>query len=84
MSGGSFDYAYGRVETFADSLAEKLKHNDEADEYGCIYGFRPETVARLREVEFFARTAASLMHDVEWLYSGDVGEDSFMERVHKK
>lgn len=81
MSGGSFDYAYSRVEGFAGELADKLARND-VEEDGWKYGFEPATVAKLREIEALARKAAALMKEAEWLYSGDTGDESFMKRVH--
>lgn len=72
MSGGSFDYAYCRVNTFADELSEKLDSETE---------FEPEVIGKLRMIESYSRKAAMLMKEAEWLYSGDTGEDSFMKRV---
>ncbi len=81
MSGGSFDYAFGRVNDFADALSVKLDMNDCEDGDGWKTGFSPETVAKLREIEVIARKTAALMMETEWLYSGDTGEESFAERV---
>lgn len=81
MSGGSFDYAYSRVQNFSDELSNKLDRNDVEDGYSWKVGFSAETVAKLREVERLARRTAALMKEVEWLYSGDTGEDIFAERV---
>ena len=84
MSGGSFDYAYGRVNQFADELGVKIDEHDRKNEYGeTPYAFEPATLAKLREIEQLARRTAALMKEAEWLYSGDTGEDSFMDRVSK-
>ena len=82
MSGGSFDYAYSRVNVFADELANKLDRND-VEEDGWKYGFEPATVEKLREIEALARKTSEMMKEAEWLYSGDTGDESFMERVRK-
>lgn len=81
MSGGSFDYAYSRVNDFADELGLKLDKNDVEDGDGWKVGFNVSTVAKLREIEALARRTAALMKEAEWLYSGDTGEESFAERV---
>ena len=82
MSGGSFNYAYGTVDQFADDLGVRLDEFDKADEFGDKrYEFEPETLAKLREIERLARYTARLMKEAEWLYSGDTSDASFMKRV---
>lgn len=75
MSGGSFDYAWLRVTKFANDLDERLEDPREDDE------FQPETITKLREIEKTVRLAGKLMKEVEYLYSGDTGNETFLERV---
>ena len=77
MSGGSFNYAYQKAQWFADDLEERLDVT--VPENG--WTPEPETTKTLREIVKIARYAARLMKEAEWLYSGDTGDDSFMERV---
>ena len=71
MSGGSFDYAYCVVQRFADDLALRLDEFDKTDDCGDQQNLiEPATLAKL-------------MKEAEWLYSGDIGDDSFMARVAK-
>lgn len=82
MSGGSFDYVYGRVEQFADELGVRLDEHDKPNEWSDKpNAFEPATLAKLREIEKLARYTARLMREAEWLYSGDTGDESFMRRV---
>ena len=82
MSGGSFDYAYGHASNFACELANKLDQFDKVTEWGDQPNlFPPEVLAKLREVQETVAHAAFLMKEVEWLYSGDTGSDTFMEHV---
>lgn len=82
MSGGSFDYAYARANEFAYELANKLDQFDKVTEWGDKPNlFPPEVLAKLREIQATAEQAAKLMKEVEWLYSGDTGSDTFMRRV---
>lgn len=84
MSGGSFDYAYGRVDQFADELGVRLDEHDRKNEYGeTPYDFEPATLAKLREIEALARHTAKMMKEAEWLYSGDTSDESFMARVRE-
>ena len=81
MSGGSFDYAYQRVKTFADDLRDKIDENDKPDRYGDAYRFSPEVLAELTALAADAIRLAIRMRAAEWLYSYDIGEDTFMKRV---
>lgn len=81
MSGGSFDYAYGRVDQFADELGLRLDQHDKVEWGYQPNKFEPATLAKLREIEALARHTAKLMKEAEWLYSGDTSDDSFMMRV---
>ncbi len=82
MSGGSFDYAYLRAHQFADELWIRLDEVDKVNEWGETPNkFEPATLTKLREIQHLARRTAALMREVEWLYSGDTGDDEFMLRV---
>jgi hypothetical protein len=39
------------------------------------------TIEKLKEIQVMADHTAALMREVEWLYSGDTGDESFMARV---
>lgn len=73
MSGGSFDYVYYRVSEFADQLDEKLSEKDDSmtDEV------RKEMVAISNKAHLLWKE----MKEVEWYYSGDTGNESFLERL---
>ena len=73
MGGGSFDYAFNRLVTFADELEQKL--DDE------LHPGNAEVRLRLRRLVSEARRLAPIMKEAEWLYSGDTGEDTFLRRV---
>ncbi|WP_274644821.1 hypothetical protein [Pseudomonas serbica] len=81
MSGGSFNYAYSRVQDFNEALAEKIRNNDIPDEYGDVAGYPPEVLVVLNDVQAQTVQIAALMKAVEWLYSGDYGPETFLERV---
>jgi hypothetical protein len=81
MSGGSFNYAYSRVQDFSESLAEKIRNNNVPDEYGDVSAYPVEVLAVLSSVQAQTEQIAGLMRAVEWLYSGDYGPETFLERV---
>jgi hypothetical protein len=85
MSGGSFNYAYSHAEEFADKLERKLRDSAEApvrpgDEGGPMT-FEPAVTARLHHIALQVRQASALMKEVEWLYSGDSGDESFLQNL---
>jgi len=82
MSGGHFGncgYDYYKVAQFADELEVEIQ--DKKDEYGHSYNFSPETIKYLRKQLLKMRKMAEIMRHIDYLYSGDHGEDSFMVRV---
>lgn len=74
MSGGHFDYSYIRIEALADQLEQELAGEN-------INSFSSETLERLRRCERFLHSAARVAHDVEWLFSGDYGEETFAKLI---
>ena len=83
MSGGHFgDYDYYKVYQFADELEVEIQNNNKPDEYGYDpYNYSPETIKYLRKQLRLMRYVAEIMRHIDYLYSGDHGEDSFMHRV---
>lgn len=84
MSGGSFDYACYRATQFADELRNKLTEQGKprAGGWGDNWPEWPADVAAtLAQIADTAEHAGRLMKEAEWLYSGDIGEDTFRERV---
>jgi hypothetical protein len=84
MSGGHFGncgYDYYKVAQFADELELEIQDKDKKDEYGCSYNFSPEVIDYLKAQLPKMRKMAEIMCAVDYLYSGDHGEDSFMNRV---
>ena len=83
MSGGSFDYAYARMHDFADDLRNKLAEQGQVVDGWEVGTWPAEVAVKLEEISHLVDYAAKLAKEAEWLYSGDTGEDTFMERVEK-
>ena len=77
MSGGHFDYAQYNCEMIADSIDDLIRNNNSVDEFGFSYGFSEATLERFREAAHNLRRAGEMAQRVDWLVSGDDGEDSF-------
>jgi hypothetical protein len=82
MSGGHFgDYDYYKVSQFADELEVDVDNNNKPDEYGWKSNHDPEVIEYLKEQLPKMRKMAEIMRHIDYLYSGDHGDDSFMERI---
>ena len=88
MSGGHFgDYCYFQVSQFARDLEEEIKRNGKPRNENRTYGeeyypeYSPEVIEYLEEQVHYIHKIADIMYHIDKLYSGDHGEDSFMERV---
>jgi hypothetical protein len=84
MSGGHFNdcgYIYHRVDQFAYELEEEIQKNNVEQEYGYTPNHSPEVIEYLEEQVHILHKMADIMRHIDFLYSGDHGEDSFMERV---
>lgn len=84
MSGGHFDYAQYRIEDIAVEIDELIKHNEDEtlDQYGYRRGrgYSEKTIARFSQAAKQLRIAATMAQRVDWLVSGDDGEESFHRR----
>jgi hypothetical protein len=81
MSGGSFNYAYSRVQDFADELALKIEGNDVRDVWGDAHCFPSRVIAELSKLATDARAIADRMRAAEWLYSHDIGDETFLRWI---
>jgi hypothetical protein len=84
MSGGHFDYQQYRIEDIAKSIEELIASNDDKtlNEWGycCGNGYDKEIIEKFKLAVHTLRKAATMAQRVDWLVSGDDGEDSFHRR----
>lgn len=98
MSGGHYDYTWFKIETLADEIRNDLERASEPEEIekrsgGFEYSINghlieaigPNSAARpiveriMKDLYRLAKEAK----EVEWLLSGDTGQESFLERYNK-
>jgi len=84
MSGGHFDYQQYRLHDIAQSIEEIIAHNNVENEYGYSYGFSEETLEEFRKAVDYLKIAEVYVQRVDWLVSGDDGEDDFHKRLKKE
>ena len=98
MSGGHFDYIQSRISDIADSIQSTLDNQGKEKplDYYCdmdyykkypeerFYETYPQEIQeKFREAIKVIRIAYVYAQRVDWLLSGDDGEESFLERLEK-
>ena len=88
MSGGHFDYKQYEIENIADELEQIILDNDseEKDEWGDSKGrhYSAETIKEFKIGLEHLRKAQIYLHRIDWLISGDDGEDTFHIRLQSQ
>lgn len=85
MSGGHFDYDQYKISQIAESIESLIYRNDskEKNEYGDSlgYGFSKETIKEFEKAVKILKEAAVYAQRIDWLVSGDDGEETFHKRL---
>ena len=85
MSGGAWDYDQYKLEYIIDSIEDKILKNKERPEYwfgaweGQVYS--DETIEKFKEAIAYLKIALCYAQRLDWLISGDDGEESFHRRL---
>jgi hypothetical protein len=84
MSGGHFDYQQYRIQDMIGEIEELINSNDnnEKDQFGDRLGrgYPPDIIQKFKESIPVLQKAAAMVQRIDWLVSGDDGEESFRER----
>lgn len=85
MSGGHFNYKQHHLLDIADDIGSQILTNDstEKNEWGDNNGnlYSPETITEFEKAVMVLKTAYVYAQRIDWLLSGDDGEDSFHKRL---
>ena len=85
MSGGHFNYKQHTLLDMADDIGSEILNNDstEKNEWGNNIGshYSPETIAEFEKAVKALKLAYVYAQRIDWLLSGDDGEDSFHKRL---
>ena len=73
MSGGSLDYFYSRIDEPIQIISEKIKWGKKT--------WSSKTLRKFNMAIKYLRVAQIYSKRIEWLLSGDDGEESFHERL---
>lgn len=87
MSGGHFDYNQYRIGQIADEVEQLIEINGKKREYReswddeYHYEYPPEVIEKFKEGLDILRKAEVYAQRIDWLVSGDDGNDSFLRRL---
>lgn len=85
MSGGHFDHRDYVLQEIADTISEVIRGNysKELDRWGEPKGhfFKENTIEEFSKAVLYLEMAKIYAHRIDWLLSGDDGEDSFHNRL---
>ena len=88
MSGGHFNdcgYEYYKVSQFADELEQEILNNGREGStengYEWYPNHEPEVIEYLKKQIPILNKMAEIMRTVDYLYSGDIGDDNFFKRI---
>lgn len=76
MSGGHFDYAQYRINDIASQIKEDVKSDS--------FCYSDETKAEFIKAIHFLEIASVYAQRVDWLMSGDDGEETFHKRLKQE
>ena len=89
MSGGHFDYDQYKIRQIADDVEQIIINNgkpkpekDRNTFDGDYYNeYSPEVIEKFKEGLHILRQAEVYVQRIDWLVSGDDGEESFLKRL---
>jgi hypothetical protein len=88
MSGGHFGYDQYKIAEIVDQIARDIQRNDstEKDEWGYPISreYSEETIAEFKRAVDLLNKAAIYVNRIDWLLSGDDGEEQFHSRLRKE
>jgi archaellum component FlaC len=83
MSGGHFNdsgYVYYQAHQFADELENEIE-KAETNGSDSFHQYSKETIELLKQQVKAIRKTANIMRHIDYLYSGDIGEENLAQRI---
>lgn len=77
MSGGHFDYRDCHLSDLVDEVERLITTNKTGDEYGYVRNYASDTIEEFKQAVKAIKRAQVYLHRIDYLVSGDDGEDSF-------
>lgn len=85
MSGGYFNYGQHGISDIIERLAHKIRrHKYPITTYEKEYPYSKETILELEKGLEYLQKAEIYTQRIDWLLSGDDGEETFHERLKEE
>lgn len=87
MSGGRFDYLQYRFTEIVDVIEQEIIDNNaepRPKDWFEPNNFREETIAEFKKGIEYIKKAQIYAQRIDWLLSGDDGEESFLKRLKEE
>lgn len=84
MSGGYFDHQQYRLGQMADEIEDAIYKNNRKDEDEYCTEYSEETIVEFKDAIKALRVAQVYVHEIDYLLSGDTGEESFHKKLNRK
>ena len=81
MSGGYFEHQQYRLGEMADEIEDVIYMNTGVNKDEYYHNFSEETLAKLKTSVWLLRRTQTYIHRIDWLLSGDDGEETFHKRL---
>ena len=81
MSGGHFNYQQHSMQDIISELKTLIKNNNIPNDYGYCRNYSDKTILKFKEAIGLLKKAHDLVYHIDYLVSGDDGEDTFWEQV---
>lgn len=82
MSGGRFNYAQRSISDIVDAIEQEIQDNDSVLHRGEYYKpYEEDTIDEFKKGVELLKKAQIYTQRIDWLLSGDDGEETFHERL---
>lgn len=81
MSGGYFEYNQYKIEDMIDQIEDLIENNKIKNEWGYCNNYNQKTINKFKKAIKQLKIAYVYAQRVDWLVSGDDGEETFHERL---
>ena len=84
MSGGHFDYNSNNISDFSRDLQNEIENNNKPLSVdGDARDYRTSTITLLKKCRRLIQLSAEVSHEIEWLYSDDISEETAQDNILK-
>jgi len=81
MSGGYFDYDQFRIANIARNIEEVIRNEKDPEFDGYKHNLSEDTLKVFNDALTYLNISEMFAHRIDWLLSGDDGEETFHKRL---